>query len=187
MQQLPFWLHYFIFYITKYKKIQSLMSKKLNIFKKLSLQSSVIKYSKVTTALGCRHTALSCSYCINTESSLKQRTHKTTSIKYIRCWLTSKILKDSSQVDRRSYSYAVFRQAPLDVAQHAPHREDDPGLGGPGRLSRLLLSSSAGHDSETATSVRLCRDTLTIIHQLRKLLLFFLVILWWNKCIRQNL
>lgn len=65
--------------------------------------------------------------------------------------LTSKILKDSSQVDRRPHADAVFRQPPLDVAQHASHGEDDPGLGGPGRLRGLLLSSSARHGAEIST------------------------------------
>ena len=78
--------------------------------------------------------------------------------------LTSKILKDGSQVDRSSHPYTIFWQASLDVAQHAPHREDDPGLGGPGGLGGLLLSSSAGHGAETATSVKLCRGTSTKIH-----------------------
>lgn len=62
--------------------------------------------------------------------------------------VTSKIFKDSSQVDRRSHADAVFRQTTFDVAQHASYWEDDPGLGGPGRLCGLLLSSSAGHGAE---------------------------------------
>lgn len=65
--------------------------------------------------------------------------------------LTSKIFKDSSQVDRCSHPNAIFGQTPLDVAQHASHREDDPSLGGPGRLCRLLLSSSAGHGAKIVT------------------------------------
>lgn len=65
--------------------------------------------------------------------------------------LTSKIFEDSSQVDRRSHTDAVFRQPPLNVTQHASHWEDDPGLGGPGRLCGLLLSSSARHGAVIAT------------------------------------
>lgn len=61
---------------------------------------------------------------------------------------TSKIFEDSSQVDRRSHADAVFRQTTLDVAQHASYWEDNPGLGGPGRLCGLLLSSSARHGAE---------------------------------------
>lgn len=70
--------------------------------------------------------------------------------------LTSEVLQDGSQVDGRPHPDAVLGQTPLDVAQHAAHREDDPGLGGPGRLGRLLLSSSARHGAESATSVTLC-------------------------------
>lgn len=62
--------------------------------------------------------------------------------------VTSKIFKDSRQVDGCSHADAVFRQTALDVAQHASYWEDDPGLGGPGRLCGLLLSSSARHDAE---------------------------------------
>lgn len=65
--------------------------------------------------------------------------------------LTSKILEDSSQVYRRSHTDAILGQTPFDVAQHASHGEDDPGLGGPGRLCRLLLSPSAGHRAEIAS------------------------------------
>lgn len=63
-------------------------------------------------------------------------------------FITSKIFKDSSQVDRRSHANAVFRQTALDVAQHASYWEDDPSFGGPGRLCGLLLSSSARHGAE---------------------------------------
>lgn len=62
--------------------------------------------------------------------------------------VTGKIFKDSSQVDRRPHADAVFRQTTLDVAQHASYWEDDPGLGGPGGLCGLLLSSSARHGAE---------------------------------------
>lgn len=65
--------------------------------------------------------------------------------------LTSKILEDSSQVYGRSHTDAILGQSPFDVAQHASHGEDDPGLGGPGRLCRLLLSPSAGHRAEIAS------------------------------------
>lgn len=65
--------------------------------------------------------------------------------------LTSKILEDSSQVYGRSHTDAILGQTPFDVAQHASHGEDDPGLGGPGRLCRLLLSPSAGHRAEIAS------------------------------------
>lgn len=64
--------------------------------------------------------------------------------------LTSEILENSSQVYGRSHTNAILGQTPFDVAQHASHGEDDPGLGGPGRLCRLLLSPSAGHRAEIA-------------------------------------
>lgn len=80
------------------------------------------------------------------------------SLNYTNMNLTSEILEDSSQVDGRSHPDAVLGQPPLDVAQHAPHGEDDPGLGGPGRLGRLFLSSSAGHGADSATSVGLCGE-----------------------------
>lgn len=59
--------------------------------------------------------------------------------------LTRQIFQDGGQIDRCSNTNAVLRKTPFDVAQHASYRKDDPGLGGPGRLGRLLLSSSAGH------------------------------------------
>lgn len=90
--------------------------------------------------------------------------------KVLHCLLTGEILEDGGQVDGRSHPDAVFGEAPLDVAQHASHGEDDPGLGGAGRLGRLLLSSSAGHGAET--SVKLCRDAST-----GKLLTLFLTVL----------
>ena len=77
--------------------------------------------------------------------------------------LTRKVFEDSCQVDRCTHSDAIFGQSPLDVAQHAPHRENHPSLGGPGCLCCLLLSSSTGHD-ETVTRVRFYRDTSDTRH-----------------------
>lgn len=62
--------------------------------------------------------------------------------------LTSEVLQHGGQVDGRPHPDTIFGKVPLDVAQHAAHREDHPGLAGPGRLGGLLLGSSAGHGVE---------------------------------------